>query len=219
MGHHLNHGGDLVDAHAVAQPDQRYCASSRWDTRASGLSGAYSAAATVVTAAKLGSHWLAFVLSSIGLAWRIVRLPVGLPCLRFEGRLPGHCHTGFSEILRNLIQNSKELGQSWACRSRTWCARVAGAPHVLSDLPGPGLVPSQRATLVVLRNLVNSSHGRAIQARAGRRTRRRTAGRQPDALQGAGLYHRRRLRRAGRRDIRQLHAQVTPETSTSRPAS
>ncbi len=90
-------------------------------------------------------------------------LLVGLPCLRLTGDYLAIATLGFSEILRSLIQNSEKLGLSLGLE----------VPNVVQNAVGTNwnyavyLVVCWCAaifTALVLRNLINSSHGRAIQA-------------------------------------------------------
>jgi len=126
--------------------------------------GAYAAAVTVVHFP--GGGWPALLLSfpvAIGAA-AFFGFLVGLPCLRLKGDYLAIATLGFSEILRNLIQNSETLGQSLGMsfpniirlsvseRRSFYLIYIALALIVVF------------ATLLILRNLIHSAHGRAIQA-------------------------------------------------------
>lgn len=129
--------------------------------------GAYAAGATLVyLPPEYGGSWLGFVLSfAAGIsAAAAFGFLVGLPCLRLKGDYLAIATLGFSEILRNLIQNSKTLGQSLGL----------SVPNVMRLH-----IPDRRGfyiaylilawsvalgTLLILRNLIHSAHGRAIQA-------------------------------------------------------
>jgi branched-chain amino acid transport system permease protein len=128
--------------------------------------GAYAAAATVTYMPSGGDHnWLGFFLSfpiAIFVA-AAFGLLVGLPCLRLKGDYLAIATLGFSQILRNLIENSE------------WLKKSAGLslPNVIRTATtknwnyGIYLVLSWSAvalTVWILRNLIRSSHGRAIQA-------------------------------------------------------
>ena len=124
--------------------------------------GAYAAGITVVYS---NGSWLGFALSFLAgtLAAGLFGFLVGLPCLRLKGDYLAIATLGFGEILRNLVQNSQTLGQSLGLqvpnvvrdhtsRNGHACIYLALAFSVAS------------LTLVVLRNLIHSAHGRAIQA-------------------------------------------------------
>src|SRR3954470_4677500 len=89
--------------------------------------GAYASAATTLylahfipadVAAGIVAHyeptWFSFFLSfPVGVfVAALFGVIVGLPCLRLRGDYLAIATLGFSEILRNLIQNSETLGQS-----------------------------------------------------------------------------------------------------------
>jgi len=129
--------------------------------------GAYSAAATVVyLPGAVGSPWLAFVLSfPIGLcSAALFGFLVGLPCLRLRGDYLAIATLGFSEILRNLIQNSEKLGQSLGMSFPNLVRKSVQERRSYYFVYLVLAWAMAAATLLVLRNLVNSSHGRAIQA-------------------------------------------------------
>jgi branched-chain amino acid transport system permease protein len=127
--------------------------------------GAYAAAVTVVHLAPI-SPWLAFLLSFpvAMLCAALFGLVVGLPCLRLRGDYLAIATLGFSEILRNLIQNSETLGMSLGLSlpnilRQSVNSRVAYYFIVLALAWTVVLL-----TYIVLRNLIHSSHGRAIMA-------------------------------------------------------
>jgi branched-chain amino acid transport system permease protein len=136
--------------------------------------GAYAAAVTmretsIVTTLPSGLEqftptWFGFMLSfpvAMTVAG-IFGLLVGLPCLRLKGDYLAIATLAFSEILRNVLQNSEYLGrsvgmpitrivrQSISDRNTAMYAYVALAWTVAIG------------TLLVLRNLTKSSYGRAI---------------------------------------------------------
>ena len=73
--------------------------------------GAYAAGITVVY---MKGSLAGFVLSFFAgmLAAAVFGVLVGLPCLRLKGDYLAIATLGFSEILRNVVQNSETLGQS-----------------------------------------------------------------------------------------------------------
>ncbi len=128
--------------------------------------GAYAAAATVKYMPPGGEHnWLGVFLSfpiAIFVA-ALFGLIVGLPCLRLKGDYLAIATLGFSEILRNVIQNSEALGLSLGL----------SPPNVVQNAVGTNATyaiylvlcwAAVALTVIVLRNLIDSSHGRAIQA-------------------------------------------------------
>lgn len=127
--------------------------------------GAYAAAATVLYL-PVGSEFATFLLSFpiAMIVAALFGLLVGLPCLRLRGDYLAIATLGFSEILRNLIQNSEKLGLSLGL----------SIPNVVrksvEDRRNFYLIYLVLAwaivalTFVVLRNLIRSSHGRAIMA-------------------------------------------------------
>jgi len=130
--------------------------------------GAYAAAATVLylPGSLGGSEFAAFLLSFplAMLAAALFGLLVGLPCLRLRGDYLAIATLGFSEILRNLIQNSEALGQSLGMSITNVIRKsVEDRKHfyLLYLVVAWAIVA---LTFVVLRNLMRSSHGRAIMA-------------------------------------------------------
>ena len=129
--------------------------------------GAYAAAITVVyLPGAEGPTWLALVLSfPIGICLAAVfGFLVGLPCLRLRGDYLAIATLGFSEILRNLIQNSEKLGQSLGMSFPNLVRKSVPERRYYYLIYLALAWTIAAATLVTLRNLVNSSHGRAIQA-------------------------------------------------------
>jgi len=129
--------------------------------------GAYTAALTLVYVPAAGAPvWLAFVLSFplAMLAAALFGLLVGLPCLRLKGDYLAIATLGFSEILRNLIQNSKTLGQSLGMSFPNIIRKSVEERRTFYFIYLVLAWLVVALTLVVLRNLVHSSHGRAIQA-------------------------------------------------------
>lgn len=129
--------------------------------------GAYAAGATLTQLPpEWSGSWCGFALSfAVGTsAAALFGFLVGLPCLRLKGDYLAIATLGFSEILRNVIQNSETLGQSLGLT----------VPNIVRDHVVQGryvyftylaLAWSIVAgTYVVLRHLIRSAHGRAIQA-------------------------------------------------------
>jgi branched-chain amino acid transport system permease protein len=94
----------------------------------------------------------------------VAGLAVGLPCLRLRGDYLAIATLAFGEIVRIVIQNTPALGGSLELSVR----RLVLVPHGLDDVAAfrwtflaIGLA-MLGLTLVVLRNLVRSAHGRAI---------------------------------------------------------
>jgi branched-chain amino acid transport system permease protein len=91
-------------------------------------------------------------------------LLIGAPCLRLRGDYLAIATLGLGEIVRIVIQNTKALGG----------AEALNLPRLLTDPRGLGEVTAFRnlflaigaallvGTLVVIRNLVRSAHGRAL---------------------------------------------------------
>lgn len=129
--------------------------------------GAY-AAATVLAYLPHGegANWAGFALSFpvAMLVAAIFGMIVGLPCLRLKGDYLAIATLGFSEILRNIVQNSETLGQSLGL-SFSNVVRVSVTERrsfyfIYLALAWAIVI----VTLVVLRNLIHSSYGRAIKA-------------------------------------------------------
>lgn len=130
--------------------------------------GAYAAASAVLylPAYLGGSEFAAFLLSFplAMLAAALFGLLVGLPCLRLRGDYLAIATLGFSEILRNIIQNSEALGQSLGMSIPNVIRKsVEDRKHfyLLYLIVAWAIVV---LTFVVLRNLMRSAHGRAIMA-------------------------------------------------------
>lgn len=126
--------------------------------------GAYAAAVTTVHLP--GGGWTAFLLSFpiAMLAAALFGILVGLPCLRLKGDYLAIATLGFSEILRNLIQNSEKLGQSLGMSFPNLVrVSVSERQHFYFIYIALALA-IVTATLLMLRNLIHSAHGRAIQA-------------------------------------------------------
>lgn len=126
--------------------------------------GAYAAAVTTVYFP--GGGWPAFLLSfpAAMLASALFGIVVGLPCLRLKGDYLAIATLGFSEILRNLIQNSETLGQSLGMSIPNLVrTSVAERRNFYFIYIGLSLF-IVALTLIVLRNLIYSAHGRAIKA-------------------------------------------------------
>ncbi|MGD0088935.1 MAG: branched-chain amino acid ABC transporter ATP-binding protein/permease [Planctomycetota bacterium] len=129
--------------------------------------GAYGAALTVVTLSGAdGPTWLGLVLSfPIGLSLAaLFGFLVGLPCLRLRGDYLAIATLGFSEILRNVIQNSEVLGKSLGMYFPNLVRKSVQERRNYYFIYLALAWAVAAATMVVLRNLVYSSHGRAIQA-------------------------------------------------------
>lgn len=125
--------------------------------------GAYAAG---VTLTYIDGGWLGFFLSFplAMMAAAFFGFIVGLPCLRLKGDYLAIATLGFSEIIRNLVQNSEKLGQSLGMvlpnviRKSVVERRNFYFIYIALAWFGAGL------TLLVLRNIIQSSHGRAIKA-------------------------------------------------------
>lgn len=129
--------------------------------------GAYAAAITVVyLPGAEGPTWMAFCLSfPVAMAAAaLFGFLVGLPCLRLRGDYLAIATLGFSEILRNVIQNSEKLGQSLGMSFPNLVRKSVEARRSFYFIYLLLAWLMVAATLAVLRNLVHSSHGRAIQA-------------------------------------------------------
>ena len=131
--------------------------------------GAYAAGATLAyLPPALATSWAGFGLSFMAgiLAAAVFGFVVGLPCLRLKGDYLAIATLGFSEILRNVIQNSTLLGQSLGLSvpnvMRLHMPEPARRNFYLAYLALAWLIVA--GTLIILRNLINSAHGRAIQA-------------------------------------------------------
>jgi branched-chain amino acid transport system permease protein len=129
--------------------------------------GAYAAAATVVYLPDVvGSPWIAFALSFpiAMLAAAFFGFLIGLPCLRLKGDYLAIATLGFGEIVRNVVQNSKPLGQSLGMSFPNLVRNAVPERryHYYIYLAATWAVAA--LTLLVLRNLMTSSHGRAIKA-------------------------------------------------------
>jgi branched-chain amino acid transport system permease protein len=137
--------------------------------------GAFAAAAVMAHLPADVEHptvW-AYLLSFLagGVVASAFGLAVGVPCLRLRGDYLAIATLGFSEIQRNVIQNSTFLGQSMGLEVKNFVriqlkqglsVQSAGlATYGVYFVLAWGLAA---LTLVVLRNLIGSSHGRAIQA-------------------------------------------------------
>lgn len=132
--------------------------------------GAYAAGwfATQFTGVAAGSvaGWAVFLGSAVfaALAAAAAGLLVGIPCLRLRGDYLAIATLAFGEIVRIVIENSFALGRSEGLY----------VPRVLAEPKGMEEVASFRnlslglgvallvLTLVVIRNLIKSAHGRAI---------------------------------------------------------
>ncbi|HYG75874.1 MAG TPA: branched-chain amino acid ABC transporter permease [Planctomycetota bacterium] len=126
--------------------------------------GAYAAAVTVVSFP--GGGWPALLLSfpAAILAAVLFGILVGVPCLRLKGDYLAIATLGFSEILRNLIQNSERLGQSLGMSFPNVVRLSVSDRRNFYLIYLVIAIATVALTLVVLRNLVHSAHGRAIQA-------------------------------------------------------
>lgn len=127
--------------------------------------GAYAAAATVLylpVGSEFGAFMLSFPIAMIVAA--LFGLLVGLPCLRLRGDYLAIATLGFSEILRNLIQNSEKLGMSLGLSIPNVVRKSVEDRrnfYLLYLVLAWAIVA---LTFIVLRNLIRSSHGRAIMA-------------------------------------------------------
>jgi branched-chain amino acid transport system permease protein len=128
--------------------------------------GAYAAGSTLIYFPGAQGTWLGFALSfPIGmLAAALFGFLVGLPCLRLKGDYLAIATLGFSEILRNLVQNSEALGQSMGMQLPNMVRRAVTERSSFYLIYLVVAWAAMVVTLLVLRNVINSSHGRAIQA-------------------------------------------------------
>lgn len=128
--------------------------------------GAYAAGAFVFYAGA-ATGWAALPLSILagGAAAALFGLVVGIPCLRLKGDYLAIATLGFAEIFRVVVTQLDAVGASRGLRidppvlSRTLDQRFQF--YVLFLAISAGLVVW---TLVVIRNIMKSSHGRAIYA-------------------------------------------------------
>ena len=165
-GHHLIMVGIWLTLTLSLNLINGYCGLFSLGHQGFWAAGAYAAAATVIYLPHGdGPNWLGFVLSfGMGaLVAALFGLLVGLPCLRLKGDYLAIATLGFSEILRNVVQNSRPLGLSLGLSVPNLIRNAVG------KVPNYGiyLVASwglAAVTTLVLRNVVRSSHGRAIQA-------------------------------------------------------
>ena len=165
-GHHFIMAGIWLTLSLSLNLINGYCGLFSLGHQGFWAAGAYAAAATVLYLPHGdGPNWLGFVLSfgAGTFVAALFGLLVGVPCLRLKGDYLAIATLGFSEILRNVIQNSETLGQSLGLT----------VPHLVRDATSKltnyrfyliaawGLAA---LTALVLHNMVHSSHGRAIQA-------------------------------------------------------
>jgi branched-chain amino acid transport system permease protein len=132
--------------------------------------GAYAAAwfTTLFAGAPPGSAGAVLVfLGSAGaavVATAVAGLLIGGPCLRLRGDYLAIATLGFGEIVRIAIQNTAALGGSLGLSVPRSLMDPRGLEQVGTNrnlFLGIGLVLLV-ATVVVIRNLVRSAHGRAI---------------------------------------------------------
>lgn len=91
-------------------------------------------------------------------------LLVGLPCLRLRGDYLAIATLGFSEILRNIVLNSEMLGMSLGLSVPNIIRRSVEERRNAYFIYFALVLVAILITIVVLRNLIRSSHGRAIMA-------------------------------------------------------
>ncbi len=112
------------------------------------------------------SAWMVFLASAVfaALAASAAGLLVGIPCLRLRGDYLAIATLAFGEIVRIVIQNTPALGGS----EELYVPRLLAHPEGLAEVEsyrnlflGIGVV-LLGVTLVVIRNLIHSAHGRAI---------------------------------------------------------
>ena len=129
--------------------------------------GAYSAALLVNTLLGYGCpELLAFALS-IPFAMFVAALfglLVGLPCLRLRGDYLAIATLGFSEILRNIVLNSKMLGESLGLSVPNIIRKSVEDRRNAYFIFFAIVLAAIALTVFTLRNLIRSSHGRAIMA-------------------------------------------------------
>ena len=129
--------------------------------------GAYTAALVMkFSPHHAGANWTGFMLSfpAAFLVAAGFGLLVGVPCLRLRGDYLAIATLGFSEILRNVIQNSETLGFSFGFKFPD-DAVASGLSKNAKYYLFLALAWSAVALVaIVLRNLMRSPHGRAILA-------------------------------------------------------
>lgn len=128
--------------------------------------GAYAAGAAVVFIPHgEGLNWTGYALSfPIGfLVAAVFGLLVGLPCLRLRGDYLAIATLGFSEILRNVVQNVEPLGKSLGLSVPNIVKKATSKST--NEIYYIVLAWAFAAfTLLLLKYLIRSPHGRAIQA-------------------------------------------------------
>ena len=165
-GHHLIMVGIWLTLTLSLNLINGYCGLFSLGHQGFWAAGAYAAGATVVYLPHgAGPNWLGFVLSfavGTGVA-ALFGFLVGVPCLRLRGDYLAIATLGFSEILRNIVQNCKPLGSSLGLSVPNLVLSATGkVPKYAIYLAASwGLAA---LTTILLRNLIRSSHGRAIQA-------------------------------------------------------
>jgi branched-chain amino acid transport system permease protein len=174
-GHHLIMVGIWLTLTLSLNLINGYCGLFSLGHQGFWAAGAYAAAVVMATLSPDSAHptWVAYGLSFLagGAVAALFGLLVGVPCLRLRGDYLAIATLGFSEILRNVIQNSEFLGQSLGLAvpnfvrlrlntvlesktaTLTWYGVYFIAAWGLAAL-----------TWLILKNLIGSSHGRAIQA-------------------------------------------------------
>lgn len=114
----------------------------------------------------LGSGDALFIFACVfgGVVAALAGLVVGLPSLRLRGDYLAIATLAFGEIVRIVIQNTKALGGSEGLYVPRVLMEPRGADEntTFRNLVLAVAVTLLVATLVVIRNLVRSAHGRAI---------------------------------------------------------
>ena len=121
---------------------------------------------------------------------------IGLPTLRLRGDYLAIATLGLGEIVRIIIINVPYVGGA---------AGFKGIPHLTNFT---WVFFLMLATLCIIKNFVNSRHGRACHPRE--RDRGGVHGHQHDEIQGACLYHRRILCGRGGLPFRAQHVHPQP---------
>jgi branched-chain amino acid transport system permease protein len=110
--------------------------------------GAYASALMSV---KVGAPFVVGMIVG-GIVAAIIATIIGLPILRLKGDYLAICTLGFGEIVVSLLQNVEFLGG----------ARGLSVPSNSADVSFRWVYITLILTVFIIRNLVRSSHGRAI---------------------------------------------------------
>lgn len=128
--------------------------------------GAYAAGAFVVYLhGPLGVASLPLSIAAGGLAAAAFGLLVGIPCLRLKGDYLAIATLGFAEIFRVVVSQIDEVGASRGLRIPPVAFASSKSEIVRFDLLYLAVsLALVLGTLFVIRNMMKSSHGRAIYA-------------------------------------------------------